>query len=1405
MDNRRLGVAYEPGGASPAPFGLDCAAGDVSIDRGKMTATGIFATDDRDRVGDILNIAGIDTTNHRLLPIALWDHGKNPNIAFPIGRHKDDDGNYLVQLDPDSGIAIATTRFSQSLPEAEQIFALIDEKIVGAQSIGYRELKTRPIVEQGRKAGKFLDAVELVEITWCAAPVNAGAVGGYAELVRKALSRDRICGKSLLPALRRSLEPLAERPSIWSPGWTPTHPVPWVPASFGKSLSAVATKAFDESKVNRDHGKFASAARQWKESSPFPQGLPSEPPGMARSGPGFDDNPEIQAARKRRDEWSPKQLRARVAHTVHDILNDKANFKPVPLPNDDAELRVKVGRAKREIEQVQGIRGQLGSLDVWGGHQAVLASHPEAALMIDAAAKSGREQLAAAIENASEHIAGLPEEMQPRAQRQFEQAQKSLSALDQSAGGALVGEKPKVETEEAKPQHPPTIWERFKDLPSYFRRTHYALPTPEQIEEFDKYPALTPDDIGQGVGYTIVGRGMRGQSQQQQIVQAIRMLVDRYPDRAVYQDALAAAESEKPWTPAEKPADAPLETKAAESGDGRWVTVGGKEGEDGEHHAGTHLFVKDGKVEKGPASLTGEKVDDLKKADDEHGREHSTQAAKEAMPEGTQHRPDHSIWSKRGGRSGDAAKTQSATLSKLRKAGFTDAGEGRLEHPHGHVATYSSHKGPDSTHDSHEVKVQFSPIAEPKKNPADEQPKQSPNPWKINWGPATPEEIRGHNERMNRLIAERRKQAKSLFGGKSAIWEESKHPRGQGGKFGSGGGRTATATAEPPSAPSSSSAGQSARRTAIASLVAAGKKAGAVAGHLEHAVGEKTKAAVSTLPTPLQWACHGVWHFFTGTYTVAQHAVAAVAKERGLSDEQAGRISAICCSVNLVCAKALPFALEHHGAGVGEAFGAGMVPVGSLCYLAFSTAKNPLATFRAAKKGVQAVLAKIPTGKSQSPEEDLDELAHAFADRAEALGDGMDGWFAAFMAAMEETGGDLPEAMRAADQVTTSNDDGIRTKSLSFLIGKADDWDESKHPRATNGQFGNGTVTTNSHGLRVRRDAEGNPVKVHDTPKDTKHTEEEHFDTEKRPGFLRVPENAKYGRPGAMSDIQVPKEEKDKYDLETPQGLVFRSAMSIGAQEAVHKQYQAYHQHLADQLEDHVTGTLEGVRDGSTTPAEAKEMIAGICDEFEEHLEHSKDELANWMQTFVNNHDADKGPGKADEIKAAVDKAFENPSEYRGMLDASLRIRQVFEEIDDDMSDEADVDEILDEHESDLDEAIGYLSDAAANTSEDIDEAKTKITDDLDTEHDEERQRFQDEAEGMVGDLDELEPEDAAEQAEAFNRRADESNHPQVHLYYDEESGWEVIDDDNEEFEPDDVGVDRGEPEPEKSLALAGV
>jgi hypothetical protein len=44
----------------------------------------------------------------------------------------------------------------------------------------------------------------------------------------------------------------------------------------------------------------------------------------------------------------------------------------------------------------------------------------------------------------------------------------------------------------------------------------------------------------------------------------------------------------------------------------KWVTIGAKEGEDGEKHGGTPVFIQNGRIVRGHPSLMGKKIDALK-------------------------------------------------------------------------------------------------------------------------------------------------------------------------------------------------------------------------------------------------------------------------------------------------------------------------------------------------------------------------------------------------------------------------------------------------------------------------------------------------------------------------------------------------------------------------------------------------------------------------------------------------------------------------------------------------------------------------------------------------------------------------------------------------------------------------
>lgn len=73
--------------------------------------------------------------------------------------------------------------------------------------------------------------------------------------------------------------------------------------------------------------------------------------------------------------------------------------------------------------------------------------------------------------------------------------------------------------------------------PSIFTYTTYRFPTDDELKEFERYPHLTEDDIIQGFGYTIIGRGISSKRNKEKVLECLKMLSDKYPDNEVYRNA----------------------------------------------------------------------------------------------------------------------------------------------------------------------------------------------------------------------------------------------------------------------------------------------------------------------------------------------------------------------------------------------------------------------------------------------------------------------------------------------------------------------------------------------------------------------------------------------------------------------------------------------------------------------------------------------------------------------------------------------------------------------------------------------------------------------------------------------------------------------------------------------------
>ena len=218
-------------------------------------------------------------------------------------------------------------------------------------------------------------------------------------------------------------------------------------------------------------------------------------------------------------------------------------------------------------------------------------------------------------------------------------------------------------------------------------------------------------------------------------------------------------------------------------------------------------------------------------------------------------------------------------------------------------------------------------------------------------------------------------------------------------------------------------------------VVEALKSAGAGVAHIEHAakayVNDKISTALGNLPLGVQEAVEAVWSVGkSGTgalfaaYTLGQHMAERVAKERGLSDEQARRLRGMLSKTDLGTFEVFKVgALAGVHAAHLPALVTGTIPVASATYLAYSTARNPLATIRAAGGLVNDALDKAagflytgpkrPTGNAEI------DAANALADALAAV-DYDDWWIALYSAALDGLGSGW-KALELANRLHAEN------------------------------------------------------------------------------------------------------------------------------------------------------------------------------------------------------------------------------------------------------------------------------------------------------------------------------------------------------------------------------------------------
>lgn len=166
-------------------------------DPSAMSATFCISTPRPDREEDVIIPEGVDFSDYRFNPVVMWDHGLT-NLTLPIGKSIDPiDTTLAVTVLP--GVAIeATCYFSQTLPEAEQIFHLVTEDILRGASIHVDPIDAIVRSPGVERPGLLVKTSKMIE--W-----SITTLGCNPDAVKKILSDGRLCGRPLHEGLVKSL------------------------------------------------------------------------------------------------------------------------------------------------------------------------------------------------------------------------------------------------------------------------------------------------------------------------------------------------------------------------------------------------------------------------------------------------------------------------------------------------------------------------------------------------------------------------------------------------------------------------------------------------------------------------------------------------------------------------------------------------------------------------------------------------------------------------------------------------------------------------------------------------------------------------------------------------------------------------------------------------------------------------------------------------------------------------------------------------------------------------------------------------------------------------------------------------------------------------------------------------
>lgn len=230
-------------------------------------------------------------------------------------------------------------------------------------------------------------------------------------------------------------------------------------------------------------------------------------------------------------------------------------------------------------------------------------------------------------------------------------------------------------------------------------------------------------------------------------------------------------------------------------------------------------------------------------------------------------------------------------------------------------------------------------------------------------------------------------------------------------------------------------------------------KMGASAVHAKHVVTayakDKIGATVAKLPGPIRAAVEK--SYLVGaiggkaafaSWTAGQALAERVAKERGMTPESAQKLRGVLKGLDMTTMKPLAGALASTGIGAAAVGGASMIPPATAAYLAYSTARNPLATVRAAKGLIGDAIKSRKTAKPKNRRRVKNDSTTDVNQLVTTLdGYNWDDWFIALLQVALDQTGDLQEAIKEASAAYEANpqdpSDGQDTQAAQELMATA--------------------------------------------------------------------------------------------------------------------------------------------------------------------------------------------------------------------------------------------------------------------------------------------------------------------------------------------------------------------------------